>query len=68
MEKRQKPETACTDCGAPGSNLTLTEDHGSCWRPGCKGSIQTAIGVPVAVHDGHSAQSFMRKGQGLQPV
>jgi translation initiation factor 2 gamma subunit (eIF-2gamma) len=44
MEKRRKPETACTDCGAPGSNLALAEDYGNCWRPGCKGSIQRAIG------------------------
>ncbi len=44
MEKRLKPETACTDCGAPGSNITLTEDYGNCWRVGCKGRIQTAIG------------------------
>jgi hypothetical protein len=44
MEKRRKHETACTDCGEPGSNITLAEDYGSCWRTGCKGSIQTAIG------------------------
>ena len=42
--KRLKPVTSCTNCGAPGYNIAVT-DYRRCKRPGCKGTIQSAIGI-----------------------
>jgi len=46
MEKRPKPVTCCTNCGAPGYNIGLA--NGKCGRmvgkERCKGVNQSAIG------------------------
>ena len=46
MEKRPKPVTVCTDCGAPGYDVKLST--GSCGRmvrgKRCRGTNQSAIG------------------------
>jgi len=43
MEKLLKPVTTCTNCAAPGYNITIAT-VGRCRRPGCKGTIKSAIG------------------------